>query len=117
MPYAGVHTTVSAHELPSNVTASFSQPHWFKAMQDELFALHRNKTWILVPHSPSMNVVGSKWGYRVKYNQDGSIQRYKARLVAQGFHQIPRLDYFETFSPIIKPATVRIILSLATSFN
>lgn len=64
-----------------------------------------------------MNVVGSKWVYRVKYNPDGSIQQYKARLVAQGFHETPGLDFFETYSSVIKPATVRIILSLAVSFN
>lgn len=58
-------------------------------------------------------IIGNKWAYRVKYNLDGSISKYKARLVAKRHHQTHGIDFFETFSPVIKPCTVRIILSLA----
>ncbi|KAL4028032.1 hypothetical protein IC575_011224 [Cucumis melo] len=61
-----------------------------------------------------MNVVGNKWVFRLKRNA-GSIQRHKARLVAKGFHQNPGIDFFETFSPIIKASTVRVVLNLAVS--
>lgn len=57
--------------------------------------------------------IGCKWVYRVKENLDGSVNKYKARLVAKGFHQQQGFDYNETFSPVIKPPTIRIILTLA----
>lgn len=75
----------------------------------------RNRTWVLVPPTPSLNVVGNKWIFRIKRNSDGTIQRYKARLVAKGFHQHPGVDFFETFSPVVKASTIRVVLSLAVS--
>ena len=103
-------------ELPSyRITAQY--PQWCLAMDDEFAALQRLGTWTLVPPSPSQNLVGCKWVYKLKHNSDGSISRYKARLVAKGFHQQYGVDFKETFSLVIKPPTVRIILSLATQFN
>ena len=61
------------------------------------------------------NRVGCKWVFRIKGLPDGSINRYKARLVAKGFHQRPDVDYHDTFSPIVKPTTIRLVLSLAIS--
>ena len=62
-------------------------------------------------------MVDYKWVYKLKLHSDGTIARYKARLVAKGFHQQARIDYTETFSPIVKPATVKLILDIAVSFN
>lgn len=84
-------------------------------MDAEYTALMRNQTWTLVPPSPHLNVVGNKWIFRIKRNADGSIQRYKARLVAKGFHQSPGIDFFQTFSPVVKASTIRVVLSLAVS--
>lgn len=91
---------------------ALSDPNWKAAMQAEYDALIRNNTWSLVPMSSYFKVVGCKWVFRTKYNTDGSISKYKARLVAKGFHQIAWVDYLETFSPVIKSSTVRVILSL-----
>ena len=71
----------------------------------------------MVPPDPSQNVVGCKWVYKVKRNSDGTISKYKERLVAKGFHQQPSIDYDETFSQIIKPTTIRIILTIAAHFQ
>ena len=66
-----------------------------------------------MPAELATKIVGNKWVFRVKYNPDGSISKYKARLVAKGFHQTYGADFFETFSPVVKSCTIRIILSLA----
>lgn len=86
-------------------------------MDAKFEALQRPQTWSLVPATPQVNLVGSKWVFKLKLNSDGSISRYKARLVAKGFHQQARIDYHETFSPVIKPTIVRLILAIAVSCN
>ena len=85
-------------------------------MDDEFAALQRQGTWVLVPPSPTQNLVGCKWVFRLKHKIDGSINRYKAKLVAKGFHQQYGVDFEEIFSHVIKPPTVKII-SLAVLFN
>jgi len=81
----------------------------------EYAALLSNNTWDLVPRLSGVNVVTSKWIFHQKLNVDGSFDRYKARWVLRGFTQRPGVDYDETFSPMVKPATVRTVLSLALS--
>ena len=71
-------------------------------MREEIQALRANRTWTLVSFHPSMTVVGSRWVYKIKRRSVGSIERYKAHLVARGFNQQEGIDYSETFSPIIK---------------
>jgi histone deacetylase 1/2 len=103
--------------LPCSVHDALSDPNWRAAMQAEYDALLANDTWSLVPRPPGVNVVTGKWIYRHKLLADGSLDRYKARWVLRGFTQRPGVDYDETFSPIVKPATVRVVLSLALSQN
>ena len=102
---------------PPSFTIAKALPPWIDAMKEEFSALHRQNTWSLVPATPSMNLVGCKWVYKIKRNADGLVTQYKARLVAKGFHQQARIDYDETFSPVVKPTTVRIILTLVAQFN
>jgi hypothetical protein len=84
-------------------------------MQTEFNALLQNHTWTLVPPQQATNLVGCKWVFKVKRHADGSIERHKAHLVAKGFHQQAGLDYGETFSPVVKPTTIRTVLSMAYS--
>lgn len=85
------------------------------AMQEEMEALRANHTWDLVPPPPSNHVIGWLWVYKIKRKADGSVDRYKARLVARGFTQQEGIDYDETFSPVIKPVTLRMVLAIAIS--
>ncbi|RVW83187.1 Retrovirus-related Pol polyprotein from transposon RE1 [Vitis vinifera] len=84
-------------------------------MSEEYDALVRNGTWELVLSDSIPNIVGCKWIFRTKRHSDGSVDRHKARLVAKGFHQRPGIDYHDTFSPVVKPATIHLVLSLAVS--
>ena len=73
--------------------------------------------WSLVDLPTSRKVIGCKWVFRVKENPDGSINKYKARLVAKGFHQTTCFDYIETFSLVVKPTTIRVVITIALSRN
>uniref|UniRef100_A0A2N9H7M7 Reverse transcriptase Ty1/copia-type domain-containing protein n=1 Tax=Fagus sylvatica TaxID=28930 RepID=A0A2N9H7M7_FAGSY len=86
-------------------------------MDEEFSALQRQHTWSLVPPPIGKNIVGCKWVFKLKRTSDGSISHYKARLVAKGFHQQYGIDFEETFSPVVKPPTVRLILALAVTYN
>src|SRR4051812_46212104 len=100
---------------PRNHIEAMACPHWRAAMEDEFSALQNNQTWRLVPPVPGGNIIESKWVFKVKLKSDGSIERYKARLVAKGFKQRYGLDYEDTFSPVVKPTTIRLLLSLAVT--
>ncbi|KAM1319724.1 hypothetical protein ACFX2H_004687 [Malus domestica] len=102
---------------PATYKSALKCPVWVDAMQEELSALHTQSTWSLVPLPAQKNLVGCKWVFKIKRNADGSIGRYKARLVAKGFNQEEGIDYGETFSPVVKPTTVRLVLAMAAHFG
>ncbi|GJY38367.1 retrovirus-related pol polyprotein from transposon RE2 [Tanacetum coccineum] len=114
-----INHTTTAHPLPvelepSCVIQALKHREWREAMSEEFNALIQNHTRDHVPRT-SQNLLGNKWVFRVKRFPDGSIQKFKARLVANGFHQRQGIDYTETFSPVTKPVTIRVILCLALS--
>nr|GEX28942.1 ribonuclease H-like domain-containing protein [Tanacetum cinerariifolium] len=112
-PYACHVSPISP--LLKSYTHAFNDPHWYRAMLDEYNALIKNKTWILVPRPHNVNIVRCLWLFRHKHNADGSLNCYKARLVANGSSQLAGIDVDETFRPVVKPATIRTVLSLAIS--
>ncbi|PKU59400.1 Retrovirus-related Pol polyprotein from transposon TNT 1-94 [Dendrobium catenatum] len=109
------------HSLMDSTPTSFTQAvqssTWRKAMSLEFDALQKQGTWMLVPFSPTQNILGCKWIFKTKLNSDGSIARHKARLVAQGFNQEFGLDFHDTFSPVAKFPTIRIFLTIAVHYN
>ena len=82
-------------------------------MDKEIDALERAGTWETVPRPKDKNVVGCKWVCQTKYNVDGNIEKYKARMVAHGFSQVYGVDYLETYSPVAKLTSFHTILALA----
>lgn len=102
---------------PSTYKEAAQSSKWKTAMLDEFQALQKQATRSLVPLPPSKSAIGSKWVYRIKKNSDDTIARYKARLVAKGFLQTEEIDFHETFSPVAKQPTVRVLLTLALHFQ
>jgi hypothetical protein len=110
--YSAVRSSDSA---PTSHIVALNNPLWRRAMDDEYRALIKNATWHLVPPRPGLNVIDCKWVFKIKQKPDGSVDRYKARLVAKVFKQQFGVDYDATFSPVVKPTTIRLLLSLVVS--
>nr|AAT38052.1 unknown protein [Oryza sativa Japonica Group]BAG97874.1 unnamed protein product [Oryza sativa Japonica Group] len=107
------HNAISP--LSANYRSALADPNWRAAMAEEFKALIDNGTWRLVPRPPGANVVTGKWIFKHKFHSDGSLARHKARWVVRGYSQQHDIDYNETFSPVVKPSTIRVVLSITTS--
>jgi hypothetical protein len=102
-------------EEPHDLSTALEDKHWKAAMDDEFNALIKNNTWHLVAPENIKNLIDCKWVYKVKKKADGSLDRFKARLVAKRFKQHYGIDCEDTFSPVVKAATICIILLIAVS--
>ena len=106
---AALHEPVSVQEATNSPESS----KWVEAMENEMRALESNEVWDLVQLPPGKTPVGSKLVFKLKAGADGSVERYKARLVAQGHTQKYRSDYDETFSPVIRQESLRVLIALS----
>ncbi|CAL9005508.1 unnamed protein product [Prunus brigantina] len=112
-----LHSTALLPPTPTTYKQAAKHSVWVEAMKSELAALEQTNTWTLVPPSSNQNLVGSKWVFHTKFKPDGTVDKFKARLVAKGYHQREGLDFHETFSPVAKPTTIRLLLSLAVQYD
>ena len=104
-------------QVPNNVQEVIKDRRWKNAMNEEMKSLQRNAIWEVVDLPAGKKPVGCRWIFSVKYKADGEIERFKARLLAKGYSQTYGIDYVETFAPVAKINTVRILLSLAANFD
>ncbi|GKV14238.1 hypothetical protein SLEP1_g25140 [Rubroshorea leprosula] len=108
---------ISTKDEPKSFSEAIQDPKWRQAMKAEIDALEKNNTWTLETLPPDKRLIGCKWVYKIKYNADGKIERYKARLVTKGFTQVEGIDYHDTFAPVAKLVTVRCLPAIATARN
>ena len=107
------HSFVSCYE-PTKVEDALKDPDWINAMHEELNNFTRNEVWNLEERPKDARVIGTKWVFRNKQDDQGVVVRNKARLVAKGFSQVEGLDFGETFAPVARLEAIRILLAYAS---
>ena len=115
--YGSQQAHITIHHEPTSFEEATNSPEkakWNEAMGKEMKSLSDNKVWKLTTLPPGKKAISCKWVYKVKTNSDGSIERYKARLVARGFDQKLRSDYDETFCPVVRLESLRTLIALST---
>lgn len=111
---------VSVLEIPepksfNEAKHSTYRAEWKKALEDEISSLKENKVWHVVPRPAGRKIINGKWVFKVKGNALGEVERLKARYVAKGFSQVQGLDYDETFSPVVRLDSLRLLLAISAS--
>jgi hypothetical protein len=112
-----VHFALLAGAEPINYVDALTDKKWKQAMIEELSAIEKNQTWEMVVLPAGKKAIAVKWVFKLKLNPDGSVAKYKARLVARGFLQREGLDYSEVYSPVARIETVRLVVALANARN
>ena len=97
--------------------ASRDVAFWKEAVNDEMDSIMSNNTWVLVDLVVGSKPIGCKWVFRRKYNSDGSLQTFKARLVVKGFKQKEGIDYFDTYALVARITSIRVLMSLASIYG
>jgi Reverse transcriptase (RNA-dependent DNA polymerase) len=114
---ASIQDAVGNPKTVSEARSRHDWPDWKSTMGCKMASLDRALTWTTVLHQSGTNLVGCKWIFHLKRKADGSIDKYKARLVAQGFTQIYGVDYYDTYSPVARLASFRMVLALAARLD
>ncbi|CAN6342444.1 unnamed protein product [Urochloa humidicola] len=112
---SAVTSTPPVSPIPTSARAALRDDNWKAAMQAEFDTLQHNRTWTLVDRPPGARIITGKWVFKHKIRPDGTLERYKARWVVRGFNQRPGVDFGETFTPVIKPPTIRSVLTMIAS--
>ncbi|XP_019460075.1 PREDICTED: uncharacterized protein LOC109359834 [Lupinus angustifolius] len=107
--------SITTYDEPKTYHRAIKSKDWIQAMRNELPALEQNNTWTSMTLPSDKKAIGCKWVYKLKYNSDGTIEIHTARLVAKEYTQTEGLDYYDTFAPVMKLTTVRLLLALASS--
>ncbi|XP_073132836.1 uncharacterized protein [Henckelia pumila] len=110
-------SNLSSVKVTSTIQEAWNDFRWKQAVLEEMQELEMNETWEIVQKPKEKIPFGYRWVFTIKYRADGSVERYKARLVAKGYTQTYGVDYQETFAPVAKINTVRVLLSLATNLD
>ncbi|CAJ2678824.1 unnamed protein product [Trifolium pratense] len=118
--YGPDYAAYTLDEDPTNLQEALSSMDadlWQEAINDEMDSLESNKTWHLVDLPPGCKPIGCKWILKKKLKPDGTVDKYKARLVAKGFRQRENIDFFDTFSPVTRITSIRVLISIAAIYN
>lgn len=118
--YIAERMAFTAYKEPQSYEEALTLPDagkWKEAINEEMKSLLQNRTWHLVDLSKNRRAIGNRWVFKIKTKPNGYVDRYKGRLVGKGFTQKYSIDYQETFSPVAKPSSIKMILSIATKEN
>lgn len=110
-----IHLALLAGSEPVTVNEALIQPHWKKAMEEELRSIKKNGTWKMVDIPPDKHSIGVKWVFKTKLNPDGTVSKHKSRLVARGFLQQQGIDFKEVYAPVARLETIRLVVVIACS--
>ena len=111
------HSCYFSQIKPKKVDEALQDTDWINSIHEELHQFIRNDLWHLIPRPQGVNVIGTKWIFKSMSDEHGIVIRNKSKLVAQGYSQVERVDFVETFALIVRIESIRIILAIACHLN
>ena len=103
-----------SHIEPTSIKEVCKDENWVNAMNEELDQIEKNQTWEIVPRPQNKNVIGTKWVFKNKVNENGQVIKNKARLVCKGYAQVEGVDFEETFAPVARLEAIMMLLAFAS---